>query len=91
MLRRCVLEDKEVWRQLNLEFMSYEYEDENVWENPIEKGDPGRIFEKIIEDEHSPNVFSLLKKKGSHRIHQRRIILSIWAHGNVLFIDDFHT
>ncbi|NLL22844.1 MAG: diamine acetyltransferase, partial [Tissierellia bacterium] len=42
MLRRCVLEDKEVWRQLNLEFMSYEYEDENVWENPIEKGDPGR-------------------------------------------------
>ncbi|MDI9472447.1 MAG: GNAT family N-acetyltransferase [Tissierellia bacterium] len=90
MLRRCVLEDKEVWRQLNLEFMSYEYEDENVWENPIEKGDPGRIFEKIIEDEHSPNVLFLVEEEGEVIGFINAVsFLSIWAHGNVLFIDDF--
>ena len=38
MLRRCVFLDKEKWITLNLEFMAYEYEDENIWEDPLKKG-----------------------------------------------------
>ena len=44
MIRRCRRSDRESWCRLNKEFMSYEYEDENLWENPLEKGDPGRDF-----------------------------------------------
>ena len=38
MLRRCVFSDKEKWITLNLEFMAYEYEDENIWEDRAEIG-----------------------------------------------------
>ena len=43
-VRKCRSEDESIWVQLNREFMAYEYEDENVWESPLEKGDPAEIF-----------------------------------------------
>ncbi len=91
MIRRCVLADKKIWRELNLEFMSYEYEDKNVWENPMDKGDPGLIFEKIMEDKHSSNLLFLLEEEGEIiGFINTASFISIWAHGKVLFIDDFY-
>lgn len=46
MIRRCVLEDKQKWCELNLKFMAYEYEDANVWENPIKKRRSRRYFRR---------------------------------------------
>lgn len=90
MIRKCVPEDKEKWRELNLEFMVYEYEDENVWENPIKKGDPGDIFEEIIHDESSPNLLFFVEEEGKViGFINAAYFISVWAHGKVLFIDDF--
>ena len=90
MIRRCTLTDKEIWCELNKEFMSYEYEDENVWENPLEKGDPGVIFEKIVNDPHSSNILYLIEDEGEIiGFMNTAYFMSIWAHGNVLFLDDF--
>lgn len=90
MIRRCVLSDKEKWCELNLMFMSYEYEDENVWENPLEKGDPGIIFDRIVMDESSPNMLFLIESEGEViGFINTAYFDSIWAHGRVLFIDDF--
>lgn len=90
MIRRCILSDKEIWRELNLKFMSYEYEDENVWENPAEKGDPGEIIEEIINNSKSPNLlFFIEEKEKVIGFINTAYFTSIWAHGEVLFIDDF--
>lgn len=90
MIRRCVLSDKEKWCELNLMFMSYEYENENVWENPLEKGDPGIIFDRIVMDESSPNMLFLIESEGEViGFINTAYFDSIWAHGRVLFIDDF--
>lgn len=90
MIRRCVLSDKEKWCELNLMFMSYEYEDENVWENPLEKGDPGIIFDRIVMNESSPNMLFLIESEGEViGFINTAYFDSIWAHGRVLFIDDF--
>lgn len=90
MVRICVLEDKEKWCELNLKFMAYEYEDENVWENPIKKGNPGDIFEAIIKDEKSPNFLFFVEEEGKViGFINTAYFTSIWAHGKVLFIDDF--
>ncbi|WP_099208927.1 GNAT family N-acetyltransferase [Urinicoccus timonensis] len=90
MIRRCLLSDKEKWYELNLKFMEYEYKDENVWENPLEKGDPRKIFEEIIQDPASPNRLFLIEE-GEKAIGfiNAAYFTSIWAHGKVLFIDDF--
>ena len=46
MIRRCVSEDEQKWCELNLEFMAYEYEDANVWENLIKKRGSRRNFRR---------------------------------------------
>lgn len=90
MVRNCTLKDEWDWLKLNKEFMEFEYQEENVWENPLEKGDMSDIFHKILNDHNSPNRLFIIEEAG-------RIIgfmnttwfLSIWAHGKVLFLDDF--
>lgn len=78
MIRRCILSDKEKWCELNLEFMAYEYEEENVWENPLKKGDPGDIFEEIIRDDKSPNI--LLKREEMLSVLLTQHILQVSGH-----------
>ncbi len=90
MIRRCILSDKEQWCRLNRMFMAYEYQDENVWENPMDKGDPGIIFDRVIQDEHSPNRLFFIEEGGEVIGFINTVVfISIWAHGSVLFIDDF--
>ena len=90
MIRRCILSDKEKWCELNLEFMTFEYQDENVWENPIKKGDPGDVFEKIVKDEKSPSILFFVEEDGKViGFINTAYFYSVWAHGKVLFIDDF--
>ncbi|HQC36248.1 MAG TPA: GNAT family N-acetyltransferase [Bacillota bacterium] len=90
MIRKCVLTDREIWRELNLKFMAYEYQDENVWEDPASKGDPGLVFDKIMAGEHSPTKLFLVEEEGKVIGFINAVsFTSIWAHGEVLFIDDF--
>lgn len=90
MLRRCVFLDKEKWITLNLEFMAYEYEDENIWEDPLKKGNPGDMFEEIIRDNKSPNILFFIEEEGEViGFINAAYFISVWAHGKVLFIDDF--
>lgn len=90
MIRKCTRQDADIWCQLNQEFMAYEYEDENVWENPLEKGDPKDIFYKIIEERHSPNILFVIEEENEIiGFMNLAYFTSIWARGKVLFLDDF--
>ena len=89
MVRNCTLHDLQDWLRLNREFIEFEYRTENVWENPLHKGDMAEIFHKILDDPNAPNRLFLIEEAG-------RVIgfmntawfFSIWAHGKVLFLDD---
>lgn len=90
MIRRCTIADKEKWCEFNLAFMKYEYDEQNVWENPIKAGELSETFEKIINDNNSPNLLFFIQE-GSEIIGfiNAAYFFSIWAHGKALFIDDF--
>lgn len=91
MLRECELSDRDTWCELNLEFMSYEYEDENVWEDPLEKGDPGKVFDAIVGDEDSTDHLFLIEEEGEAvGFINTGTFTSVWAHGKVLLIDDLY-
>lgn len=90
MIRRCNSADKDIWCSLNKEFMSYEYQDENVWENPLSKGEPEEIFELILDNPDSHNLLYLIEEEGEIiGFMNTAYFMSIWAHGNILFLDDF--
>lgn len=90
MIRKCIPADKEKWCEMQAAFMAYEYQEENVWENPIAKGDPGEIFESIIGDEHSPTLLFFVEEENTViGFINAAYFISVWAHGPVLFIDDF--
>lgn len=90
MVRNCTLRDEQTWLKLNKEFIEFEYQEENVWENPLDKGDMSEVFRQILNNHNSANRLFMIEEAG-------RIIgfmntawfLSIWAHGKVLFLDDF--
>ena len=90
MVRGCTLKDEQTWLKLNKEFIEFEYQEENVWENPLDKGDMSEIFHQILSDHNSANRLFMIEESG--RIigfMNTACFLSIWAHGKVLFLDDF--
>ena len=89
-VRKCRSEDEGIWVELNREFMAYEYEDENVWESPLEKGDPAEIFRAVLSEPESANLLLMIENDGQPIGFMNTVIFySIWAHGKVLFLDDF--
>ncbi len=89
-VRKCRPEDESVWVKLNREFMAYEYEDENVWESPLEKGDPAEIFRAILSEPDGANLLLMVENDGHPIGFMNTVVFySIWAHGKVLFLDDF--
>lgn len=90
MIRKCNLSDKESWCRLNQEFMRYEYKEENLWEDPLKKGDPEEIFELMVRKSNSPNLLFLIEEENRPIGFLNTVsFTSVWAHGEVLFIDDF--
>ncbi len=90
MLRRCRPADEAAWVRLNKEFMTYEYQDENVWESPLEKGDPGEIFRRIMAEPNGATWLFMVEEQGQPIGFMNTVVFhSVWAHGRVLFLDDF--
>ena len=85
MLRLCKQQDKEAWIKLNRAFMLYEYQEENAWENPLNSN--------LEEDFHpameSDALLFLLEEEDVIGFMNVQVFYSIWAHGKVLFLDDF--
>lgn len=90
MICKCTLEDKKIWVNLNKEFINYEYQEENVWNNPLKSGNLEKDFENILTNPNSSTILFLLKEEeniiGFMNI---QCFYSIWSHGKVFFLDDF--
>lgn len=87
MLRRCRKEDRDCFVGLNREFMLYEYEEGNAWENPLE-GDLEADFEQAL---NSPCTLLFVIEEEDEVVGFMNVqcFYSFWAHGKVLFLDDF--
>lgn len=91
MIRLCEHKDESVWEQLNIEFMRYEYQDGNVWQNPQDKGDPSEIFSLIMREPNSPNRLYVIEEGGQTvGFMNTSWFFSVWAHGKVLLLDDLY-
>lgn len=89
-VRKCRPEDEGIWAALNREFMAYEYEDENVWESPLEKGDPAEIFRAVLAEPNGATLLLMIERDGQPIGFMNTVVFySVWAHGKVLFLDDF--
>ena len=90
MVRKCAPADEKIWVEMNKEFMAYEYEDENVWESPLDKGDPAEVFRWILAEPDGGNALFIVEDQGRPIGFMNTVIFhSVWAHGKVLFLDDF--
>ena len=90
MVRRCTPADERIWVEMNREFMAYEYEDENVWESPLDKGDPAEVFRRILSEPEGGSALFMVEDEGRPIGFMNTVIFySVWAHGKVLFLDDF--
>lgn len=90
MIRRCELSDEKVWVKLNQEFMAYEYEGENAWENPLDSGDLGADFRSILEDPSSgTHLLLVIREEEPIGFMNILCFYSVWSHGQVFALDDF--
>ena len=89
MVRRCTPADERIWVEMNREFMAYEYEDENVWESPLDKGDPAEVFRRILSEPEGGSALFMVEDEGRPIGFMNTVIFySVWAHGKVLFLDE---
>lgn len=91
MIRLSKAEDRQAWIDMNRAFMHFEYEDENVWEDPLSKGNPGEIFDRVLNDPKSPNrIFMIEEEDHIIGFMNTSYFVGVWAHGKVLLLDDFY-
>lgn len=94
MIRLADKHDKENWIKLNYEFIDYEYEDENVWQDPKARGDIGEIFDCLMDESQTSNMTLMVDISLENEIKSIGFMnivcfYSVWAHGMVWFLDDF--
>ncbi|WP_459130016.1 GNAT family N-acetyltransferase [Guggenheimella bovis] len=90
MIRLANTSDRDAWVKLNTEFIHFEYEDENVWEDPLGRGDIGEVFDMVLENEESPNHIFMIEYDGKVvGFMNSTYFYGVWAHGKVLYVDDF--
>jgi len=89
-VRTCGMKDEKIWIQMNREFMDFEIQDGQLWNNANEGSDdelqrtfseamahPELVTLMLIEIDGEPVGFANLMT-----------IFSVWAHGKALILDD---
>lgn len=90
MVRRCTAADERAWAELNRQFMLCEYDEANVWESPLERGEPAEAFRRVMAQPDGPNMLFMIEEDGRPIGFMNTVgFYSIWAHGRALLLDDF--
>ena len=89
MIRRCELKDKEIWVELNKDFICYEYQNENAWNNPLNYGNLGEDFECILQKDFAALLFFVIENEEIVGFMNVQQFYSVWSHGEVFLLDDF--
>lgn len=89
-LRLCGKYDEQIWIELNQEFMNYEIQDDNFWNN-IQKNSL-EVFHHTFTDALKNNdlikLFLIEYENEIVGFVNLMIIFSVWAQGKSLILDD---
>lgn len=92
MLRTAEIKDKADWIRLNREFMDFEIQDNNLWNNidKTENEELGEVFEEALKNPENIVIF-MIEKDGKIIGFANVIkIFSVWSEGFALAIDDLY-
>lgn len=92
MLRIAEMKDMSDWIKLNREFMDFEIQDNNLWNNInlAESEELGEVFEEALKSPENIVIFMI--EDGGKTIGFANVIkiFSVWSEGMALMIDDLY-
>lgn len=88
-IRACNSSDKKVWIEMNQAFMDYEYAPENAWVDPRSYGDLSEDFDQAMTGKVGLQLMMVEQNAECIGFINMQSFYSVWAHGMVLFVDDF--
>lgn len=91
-VRECTSFDKDMWIELNKEFMEYEANDSDVWNyiNRISDRELGEVFDDAIQSKEQ--ILLLMIELDGYSVGFVNVLrgFSIWSRGKMLTIDDMY-
>lgn len=92
MLRLAEKKDKRDWIRLNREFMDFEIQDNNLWNNidMAETEELAEVFEEALQRPENITIFMIEKDREVIGFANLMTIFSVWSEGYALVIDDLY-
>lgn len=92
MLKIANESDKILWAKLNKEFMEFEIQDKNPWNNieKIKEEELTKIFEEALENPEHITIFMIEEDGTDVGFANLMTIYSVWSKGRALIIDDLY-
>ena len=91
-IRECTQFDKDMWVELNKEFMEYEANDSDVWDyiNRISERELGEVFDDAMQSKEQ--IMLLMIEADGYSVGFVNVLrgFSIWSRGKMLTIDDMY-
>ncbi len=91
-IRECTQFDKDMWVELNKEFMEYEANDSDVWDyiNRISERELGEVFDDAMQSKEQ--ILLLMIEADGYSVGFVNVLrgFSIWSRGKMLTIDDMY-
>ncbi len=89
-LRLCDKYDEQIWIELNKEFMNYEIQDNNFWNNTQENSVEvfRNTFADALKNQDLIKLFLIEYENKVIGFANIMIIFSVWAHGKAIVLDD---
>ncbi|MDO5096823.1 MAG: GNAT family N-acetyltransferase [Peptostreptococcaceae bacterium] len=91
-IRECTQFDKDMWVELNKEFMEYEANDSDVWDyiNRISERELGEIYDDAMQSKEQ--ILLLMIEADGYSVGFVNVLrgFSIWSRGKMLTIDDMY-
>lgn len=91
-IRICNSEDKKEWILLNREFMKYEIQDAQFWNNTEATSDEkfSLTFEEALQNPELITLLLIQKEQEVIGFANMMTIFSVWSHGKALILDDLY-
>ena len=91
-IRECTGFDKDMWVELNKEFMEYEANDSEVWNhiNRISERDLGEVFDEAMKSKEQ--IMLLMIELDGFSVGFINVLkgFSVWSRGKSMTIDDMY-
>ncbi|MBP1925130.1 GNAT superfamily N-acetyltransferase [Sedimentibacter acidaminivorans] len=91
-LRLCDEYDEQIWIKLNQEFMNYEIQDDDFWNNTQKNSVEvfRNTFMEALKNQDLIKLFLIEYENEIVGFANIMIVFSVWAHGKAIILDDLY-